>query len=247
MGTEEKAERFIGRAVLAGANRELVYDLRRPNSFLLPRDADKIRNIILMGEVDVLYIDAIYSHFQHQDGQNEAIRARTALAPLAEIAHETGCTIFGVFHANKAGAYLGSVEMENVARCLLEAKRPPKGEHLSVRVAKTNYPNPRKLLRLLGKEVTMTIGDDTQYEVTEDGERVPMTIVVPTRIDDIEDTDEELPATWDDIPDIKPTAESAIWGLLAENPSLSNAELVEKSGYSLDTVKKNAAEFRKVH
>lgn len=243
MATEESASRFIGRAVLAGADRSLMYNVRDAGRLVLPRDAEEIRTIVLMLGLNVLYVDAIYTHFEHKEGQNEAIRARGALAPLADIAHETGCSIFGVFHANKAGLYLGSVEMEDVARCLLLAERPVKGAVLSVKVAKTNFPHPQRILRLEGVEQDFTIDGLTQYEIMEDGEERPMKIVVPRRLDDAVDTGEiDIPEEIDpdDIEDESMAAK--VRRIIHEMPSATQKEVAENAGCSERYVRKIYAE-----
>jgi KaiC/GvpD/RAD55 family RecA-like ATPase len=191
MGTEETSARFYGRAVLAGADRRKCFEIINAGQMVFPRDAQDLRTMVLESQIDFLYMDSIYTHFMHQEGQNEAVRARSALAPLAEIAHETGCTILGVFHTNKAGHYLGSVEMENVARCVLEAKRKPREDTMTISVTKTNLYNPGTKMRFKGEEmVFMDEQGNVQQEMDEEGKVIPMTIVVPKRLEDIPDEDE---------------------------------------------------------
>lgn len=191
MGTEETSARFYGRAVLAGANRAKCFEILHAGQMVFPRDANDLRAMVAESQIDFLYMDSIYTHFMHQEGQNEAVRARSALAPLAEIAHDTGCTILGVFHTNKAGNYLGSVEMENVARCVLEAKRKLKADTLSISVTKTNLYNPGTMMRFKGEEmIFMDEQGNVQQEMDEEGKIIPMTIIVPKRLEDVPDEDE---------------------------------------------------------
>lgn len=201
MGTEEPPSRFFGRAILAGARRDECFDILNPAKLKFPRDAETLRAMILESKIDFLYIDSIYTHFERNEGDNAAERARDALAPLLAIAHDTGCTIFGVFHTNKSGAFLGSTEMENVTRVLLEAKRKSSQTYLGIKVHKTNLYNPGKLMRLEGKEeIFRDEAGNSQLEVLDTGEVVPLKIMVPKRIPDVDDVPEENEMDGEDAP-----------------------------------------------
>jgi hypothetical protein len=248
-GTEEPPARFFGRSVLAGAKRGMSYNVKNPGAIKFPRDADLIRELILESKVNVLYMDSIYSHFEHQEGQNAAEKARAALAPLLEIAHETGCTIFGVFHTNKAGAFLGSTEMENVARCLLEAKRAPKETCLKVRVHKTNLYNPNKAMRLEGRdEIFRDEQGNVQMEIDETGAAIPLMIVVPTRIADVDD-EPEAPMEFDqdDLTDPEASTKERVQAYLEENPNTTNQRIADDLGITVSNAKKIAWELRKTN
>jgi AAA domain/Bifunctional DNA primase/polymerase, N-terminal len=186
VGVEEPFARFLGRAVLAGARRENIFGIPDPSALLLPRDADRLAEGIAQSGLGCLYIDSVYSHFEHFEGLNAAERSRRALAPLAEIAQRTGCTVVCVFHTNKGGEFLGSVEMVNVARHVLKASRSG-DKPLRLDVKKTNLRMPDIALALVGEEMPLRdpATNEMQYEELDDGSIQEMTIVVPHRGDDI--------------------------------------------------------------
>ena len=183
---EETFGLFLWRAHFNGANLSLISAPQNGASALkLPRDAGKLRDFIDLAQIDVLYFDSIYSHFASEQGLNAAERARACLSPLAEIAKETGCTILCTFHENKAGQLLGSVEMENVARYVLHAKRDdtPDDAPMKLRVHKTNGRDPHRSLIFRGRDVVMIDPStgETQYEEVDDaGTLEPMKILVST-------------------------------------------------------------------
>src|SRR5580698_5795723 len=141
VGVEESFARFAARSVLGGAVRDKLFAIPNAYNFTLPKDADTLRDQIVLAQADVVYFDSIYSHFATVPGENAAERARKSLAPLANIALSTGATIIAVFHENKAGTYLGSTEMINVARYALRAQREGNAP-LRVWVDKTNFVDP---------------------------------------------------------------------------------------------------------
>ncbi len=248
VGTEEAPARFLGRARLAGADLTRARIVQNPGVLKFPRDASKLREMIVDENLEMVYIDSIYSHFEHKEGQNAAEKARDALAPLLAISHETGCTIFGVFHTNKAGAFLGSTEMENVARCLLEAKRPSKQTYLGIRVHKTNLYHPQKLMRLEGREeIFCDASGNVQMEYDEHDQLVPWKIIVPTRIADVDDIpsedDSEAPMEYSQ-EDID-TSRSLIEDYILAHPDDSNGIIAFNLGIPRGTVDRHAAKFRK--
>lgn len=142
ISTEESFPRFLGRAVHCGANRSLICSYDKPSAIKLPGGLDQLKAAVeLMGGVDIIWFDAIYAHFSGEKGQNSAERARQCLTPLAEWAQAGGPTIIAVFHENKGGDYLGSVEMVNVARHVLKATRR-RGQPLHLDVDHTNLYDP---------------------------------------------------------------------------------------------------------
>lgn len=220
-GVEEPFARFAARAILGGADRSRLFAIPNAALFSLPRDTEDLKKQIILTEADVLYFDSVYSHFTSVPGENAAERARKSLAPLAEISNSTGCTIVAVFHENKAGMYLGSVEMINVPRYVLRAMRS-QGQPLRVAVDKTNIHDPGYQLQFVANAVDLKDPESgrVQMEVTEQGELVPMKIVVLDRGEDVEgfmqdekeDKDYDLIQSIREILDSNPEASStAIW------------------------------------
>lgn len=186
-GVEEPFETLVLKAVLMGANRDLILEPPDVSKITFPRDVAALETALESMKLGVLAFDSIYTHFATPEGSNAAERARHALGPLAEVAQRTGTTIMGVFHTNKADDYLGSTEMRNVPRCLLEARRTDNGP-LTIGVDKSNlFYKPDYLLALEGKEVIACDPDDgaVQLEEQEDGHFEPLRITVATRGADV--------------------------------------------------------------
>ncbi|MGH7747410.1 MAG: AAA family ATPase, partial [Candidatus Dormibacteria bacterium] len=95
-----------------------AWDLTEPNFGRLETAINGI------GGIKLVWIDALYSHFgASRNGENEAQRARDRLTRLADLARRLKVAIIAVTHENKQGSILGSVELRNVARSLLRARR----------------------------------------------------------------------------------------------------------------------------
>lgn len=193
VGVEEPFSRFLWRAYLAGVNRSLVCALDRATGFQLPRDIPKLKEIIENSGIDVVYLDSIYSHFESIQGQNSAERARRCLGPLAALAQETGATILATFHENKGGDFLGSVEMVNVARCVLRASRKGKGP-LVVSAKKTNLLDPGFAMTFVGVKKPMVDAEtgEVQLEEDDEGNMGVMDIVIAERGENRVSEDEAL-------------------------------------------------------
>jgi energy-coupling factor transporter ATP-binding protein EcfA2 len=181
VGVEEPFQIFALTAAVLGADLSRLYHIPVGSSLQLPRDATALSAALVESGCGFLYLDSIYTHFEHEKGQNAAERARTALGALADIATRTGCTIVGTFHENKGGAYLGSTEMRNVARVFLRATRKPGGP-LRLTVEKTNWPEPGYALDFTGEPRVLVDPRDgsVQMERLEDGSLVPLELVLPS-------------------------------------------------------------------
>ena len=198
IGVEESFTRFAARAVLGGADRKRLYCLPDAGVCRVPRDVEKLRSGLTgLGDSNqcVLYFDSIYSHFESTPGDNAAERARRCLGPLAGLAAAAGTTVIATFHENKAGTYLGSTEMINVARYALRAQREGRTP-LRVWVEKTNFVDPGCAMQFEAHDTELRDPEtqQVQYEVKEDGELVPMVIKVLSRIADCsqyEEVDED--------------------------------------------------------
>lgn len=185
-GVEEPFVRFAARAVLGNAVPELLLKVPRASELTLPKDAPKLAEVLGITGVDVLYFDSIYAHFETVPGQNAAERARRCLSPLAEIAQEMGKTIVCVFHENKMGQLLGSLEMENVARVSLHASRED-GKPLFISVDKTNLKRPEYHMTFEGQEMALSDPEtgEVQMEEQDDGTLAPETVFVAKRGPDV--------------------------------------------------------------
>jgi hypothetical protein len=188
---EEPIHRFAWRAQLSGADLHLLLGIPNGSSIQLPRDAEALKECLRVTGVGLLYIDSIYTHFSGVEGENAAQVARKCLGPLAEMAQELGCTIVCTFHENKAGEYLGSTEMINVARYVLKASRTAPGP-MYVGIKKTNMWNPGKRMTFEGHTVIAVDPNSGQVQMEEDdeGKLVAQTFVVAHRGEDVgaEDT-----------------------------------------------------------
>lgn len=153
MGIEEPFKLFARRAVAGGAIRSRLIPLMNPSGIILPACAVELEEYLGLHDVMCLWLDAVYAHFSPDDKRNAAERTRTIMGVLAEIAQRTNCTIVAGTHENKAGTYLGSTEMKNVARCLLHAKRN-EGEPMHLIVEKANFKGPKVAATFVAQEVT---------------------------------------------------------------------------------------------
>lgn len=182
---EETFEDFLWRAVLAGADRDRIFAPVGASGIQLPRDAGALQQAIELSNVDVIWFDSIYSHFEsNTGGLNMAERTRRCLTPLSEICHRTGKTIIAVFHENKMKEFLGSVEMVNVARTVLHVSRDDRGGPMYLNVAYTNLRKPDHQLTF-GVNYQPAVDPETgevQYERLDDGTLAPFEIGVPVAL-----------------------------------------------------------------
>lgn len=191
-GVEESIERFGLRAVLGGAESSRIYSTRSGSSWQFPRDIDALAKIVVENDIKLVFFDSIYTHFGPADGLNSAERTRQALSPLAEMSQKHNVTVLCNFHENKAGVYLGSVEMANVARVMLQFTRR-KGGSLLCRVDKTNRKPPGYYLKFAGNEVVAKdpVTGEVQMEKDRFGVIRPETIIIAANPEEIKEVDEE--------------------------------------------------------
>lgn len=136
---EEPFALFAARVALGGGDRANLFAPDTTALALKFREHEAwIEMCIRENELNVLYFDSIRTHFSTARGENEAISARANLEPLVALAQRTGCAIVGTFHENRAGAFMGSAEMRNVPRVLIEAKRNA-ADDLVLRAVKCNF------------------------------------------------------------------------------------------------------------
>lgn len=237
-GVEEPFTRFAARAILGNAVPDLLLKVPQASGLSLPRDAVRLAEVLEITQTDVLYFDSIYAHFEVVPGQNSAERARRCLSPLAEMAQETGKTVVCMFHENKAGMLLGSLEMENVARVSLHFRRQ-EGKPLLVMVDKTNLRRPEYHMSFTGQEMALSDPGtgEVQMEEQEDGSLAAETIFVARR-------DRDVPRESVSVDDIKVPLEVEIEAALRENPDLSNSLLAEVIGVSKSSVDHKARGVR---
>jgi hypothetical protein len=124
---EETFEQFVRRCRLNGANDSNLYEYVSDGPLLPKRTAALEKAVSTAGNVSLIVIDALYSHFESSSGENEATRARSKLTPLAEFAREYNIAVVGTIHENAGGGLLGSREMRNVCRSMIHAVRKGKG------------------------------------------------------------------------------------------------------------------------
>lgn len=154
---EESVELFGARVLYPEplSRKELGQILELPSGLVFPRDVSLLEQLIEEEQIDVLYFDSIYSHFDPSIQGNEATRARMALSHLAKVAQARNVTVIGVFHENKGGEFLGSVEMRNVCRTLLHATQDTKTKQMKLKVVKSNYEVPEYALLCLAEKFVL--------------------------------------------------------------------------------------------
>lgn len=185
VGTEEAWQTFMFKAVLGGAVRERLFFHPDPRRLVLPGGLDTL--LATLERDDVVYFDSIYTHFATMKDADAAARARATLEPLAHAAQQLGITFIGCFHSNKAGQFLGSVEMVNVARHVLYVTRRGDGP-TRVYVRWSNLLDPGYALTFTVNEMD---GRDpangaVQYEEGEDGALAVQRIRVAVRGENVE-------------------------------------------------------------
>lgn len=246
---EEQPRSFLRRAVIGGGVRERMYFTTRASAWQFPRDAAKLEEAIKLQKLDVVYFDSIASHMDATPGLNIAERTRKSLAPLAELAQSLGIAIVCVFHENKAGEFGGSVEMVNVARHVLHAKRKPGGP-LQIRVKKTNLEDVGLVLQFEADEhqVVEPQTGEVQQRWTPEGLAPALTKVLraidPIPVsEDVEDDEEGVVVQG---PARGKALAREIEALLRVDVNLTNAEIAAATGASEATVKRYTAQVRRM-
>jgi hypothetical protein len=190
---EESFETFLMRMYLSDPNVDfsMIYDIG--NEWKFPRDGKALKEAIQEVGLDLVYFDSIYNHFDNnQDHSNAAEKGRNALSPLAQACQETGVTIVGTFHENKAGQYLGTTEMENVVRSLLHMTRKGKDHPALLKVKKTNFIAPEHDLKFYAEEVEAITPDGQAWrEETKEGVMDIRKMIIIKSAEEVEQEDEE--------------------------------------------------------
>jgi KaiC/GvpD/RAD55 family RecA-like ATPase len=240
VGVEEPFERFAWRALLTGATAELLHEVPTAGSLSFPKHIKALSEAVEALDVDLVYFDSIYAHFDDLGGLNAAERARKCLSPLAEMAQKLSITVVGVFHENKLGQYLGSTEMRNVGRVMLHATREDGGP-MRLSVSKTNFRKPTHSLTFWGRDVALSdpSSGEVQLEVNERGEVVPEIITIVGKVEKV-----GAPLTHVDVDELETPAIEKVHGLLLEQPNLSYGEIAKILDLPIGTVRAYGTNFR---
>ncbi len=232
IGSEEPFERYLVRAAFAGGTPYAIANYTEPSSIKLPEGADVLRTLIEEHGFEFVYFDSIVSHFPSDDGRNAAERTRACLAPLADIAIQTGCTILCTFHENKAGSYMGSTEMENVGRVRLSIIKVD-GKSI-VSVEKTNFKEPNYRMMLRGEWETIVNPEtgQVQMEEDEDGGLVPDKVFVVEGFDKIGREELEAGRPAPVRTEVANSRAREIVEFMGENPHLTQKEVGAHFGVS---------------
>ena len=138
--TEDSWERTIaGRLLAAEADLNRVYRIEvaavngSPAPLSLPTDCAALAEQIPAHDVALLVLDPLISAIDSRINVNQE-ELREALEPLARLADDTGCAIFGLAHFNKASGtdalsrVTGSRAFAAVARAAIAFARDPNAE-----------------------------------------------------------------------------------------------------------------------
>lgn len=134
--TEDSWERTLaGRLVVAGADMQRVFRVEVEHiggmtlPLSLPKDCDAMAEEITAHDVALLIVDPLISVLDEKINPHADRDLRTGLEPLAKLADQTGCTIFGLAHFNKASGtdvlsrIMGGRAFSAVARAVIAFAR----------------------------------------------------------------------------------------------------------------------------
>lgn len=138
--TEDSWERTIaGRLIAADADMSRIYRIEVEHldgatlPLSLPRDCDQLAEAITANDVALLVLDPLISAVDSKINVNSE-ELRGALEPLVKLADDTGCSVFGLAHFNKASGtdalsrVTGSRAFTAVARAAVAFARDPNAE-----------------------------------------------------------------------------------------------------------------------
>jgi putative DNA primase/helicase len=154
---DDLASTVVPRLLAAGADRSKVYALNRVrrrdsegrpylDDFQLPGDVPTLGAYILRVKARLVVFDVLSAYLNVNTWKDGDVRR--ALSPLADLAHDTGCTIMGVRHLSKGSSggpavYRGggSIAIGGASRVVLMAAHDPtddEGERRVLAVVKNN-------------------------------------------------------------------------------------------------------------
>jgi hypothetical protein len=113
--------------------------------FLVPRDADRIRDSVHQTNAKLVILDPLAAFLDGSINSWNNQHVRRALAPLAQVAEQTGAAILVLDHLNKRSGIAaiqrgsGSIAFNAAARCvLLACKHPQEPETFVLASVKSN-------------------------------------------------------------------------------------------------------------
>jgi hypothetical protein len=131
-----------------GADQQLI-SVPQDQHFLVPRDADLIRHAVRQVNAKLVILDPLAAFLDGSVNSWNNQHVRRALAPLAQIAGETGAAILVLDHLNKRSGIAaiqrgsGSMAFNAAARSvLLICKHPQEPETFVLASAKSNLGSP---------------------------------------------------------------------------------------------------------
>lgn len=207
----------------------------------LPSDVLKVRALCRSRDIGLMLLDPLLGAVSGKLDTHKDAEVRLALEPLSRLAHDTGMTVLGLIHQNKAAQgdlltkLMGSRAFSAVARAVLVCAREPQAvavddaaapEHFVFGQLKSNL-GPRANVTLRYRILTETVGVDPEF-----GDPI-----VSSRIEWIGHLDgyvDELLLNSSHSPHNPhtPRGEAGTWilGFLAENGPQSRQELIEAAG-----------------
>lgn len=146
---EDRVSVLKARLLAAGADLRRIHHVdsvgENRERVTLPTHARAIYGATIRLGARLVYIDALFSHFDEGLKSNNTEDARRVLGPLSDIAHDTGAAMIATRHWGKSARAassrgLGSIDITNIARSVLTVGRHPhddQGPRL-IAVAKSN-------------------------------------------------------------------------------------------------------------
>ena len=131
-----------------GADQQLI-SVPRDQHFLVPRDADLIRDAVKQINAKLVILDPLAAFLDSSVNSWNNQHVRRALSPLAQLAEKTGAAVLVLDHLNKRSGIAaiqrgsGSIAFNAAARCvLLVCKHPQEPETFVLASVKSNLGPP---------------------------------------------------------------------------------------------------------
>lgn len=108
---DSASDTIVPRLQAADADLSLIWVASVENLIALPKEIERLENVIKRDKVRLLVIDPLNSFLGENINTHQDASVRRALAPLAALAGKTGAAVVVVFHLNKDGGREGKAAL----------------------------------------------------------------------------------------------------------------------------------------